>query len=428
MNILIIGSGGREHALAWKIRQSRRCENLFVSPGNAGTQSLAKNVNIPESDFPALGDFSIREKIGMVVAGPEAPLVAGIRDYFTSREDLKKILFIGPGKEGARLEGSKDFAKKFMLRHHIPTAASRTFTSENIREAEKHIQTLRPPIVLKADGLAAGKGVLICGDHEEATVALKKMLEERMFGEASAKVIIEDYLEGIELSVFILTDGRNYCLLPEAKDYKRIGDQDTGPNTGGMGAVSPVPFADPAFMEKVEARIIRPTVEGLRKEKIDFRGFLFLGLMNRKGDPYVIEYNVRMGDPESQVVLPRLKTDLVELLEATALLKLDQASPEISTESAVAVVLASGGYPGHYEKGKLLTGLNQAGQALIFHAGTRSVDGEQVITNGGRVLAITGQGPDIESARKKAYEAIRSISFEGMQFRKDIGMDLIRLT
>lgn len=425
MNILVTGSGGREHALAWKLRQSDRCDHLYMAPGNAGTRDIAENVDISPSDFAKLGDFALEKKINMVVVGPEAPLVQGIRDYFDSKPDLRDILFIGPGKEGAMLEGSKDFAKQFMQRHKIPTAGSKTFTANNIKEAIHFIRSIKTPVVLKADGLAAGKGVIICEDHDEAEKILIRMLEEKMFGEASSKVVIEDFLSGIELSVFLLTDGENYLILPEAKDYKRIGKNDTGPNTGGMGAVSPVRFADPIFMNKVEERIVKPTVQGLKSEHIDYRGFLFLGLMNQDNDPYVIEYNVRMGDPESQVVMPRLANDLVDLLEATATKKLAGMNVETVKQTAVTVVLASGGYPGHYEKGKEITGLDGDPGKLIFHAGTAFSAGNRIITNGGRVLAVTGTGENIESARRQSYGTIRSISWNGMQYRDDIGTDLL---
>ncbi len=427
MNILIIGSGGREHALAWKIRKSPECEKLYVAPGNAGTGLVAENVPVPSSDFEALEKFVLANKVRMVVAGPEAPLVAGLRDYFAGRPNLKEVLFIGPGKEGAQLEGSKDFAKKFMQRHNIPTAGSHTFTAENCGDAVNHIRSLTPPIVLKADGLAAGKGVIICGDREEAENTVKDMLEKKMFGEASSKVVIEDFLRGIELSVFLLTDGSHYLVLPEAKDYKRIGRNDTGPNTGGMGAVSPVIFANREFMNKVEDRIIKPTVSGLKEDKIDYRGFLFIGLMNCNGEPYVIEYNVRMGDPESQVVFPRLESDLVSLLEATAKRNLNNAVINVSRNYAVTVVLASEGYPGNYEKGKIISGLQDNGEGMIFHAGTKNSDNGNILTNGGRVLAVTGTGPGIDAARNAAYSTISGISWEGMQFRDDIGEDLMAL-
>lgn len=427
MNVLIIGSGGREHALAWKIRQSSSCGHLYIAPGNAGTASVGINVNIRESDFRAIGDFATEQEIGLVIVGPEAPLASGIRDYFSSSPELNRILFIGPDRNGALLEGSKDFAKKFMHRYKIPTAASRTFYASEIESAIDYTRSNPLPVVIKADGLAAGKGVIICNGHAEAETAIVKILKDKIFGDAGNKVVIEEYLNGIELSVFILTDGLNYVILPEAKDYKRIGDHDTGPNTGGMGAVSPVKFADAKFMQNVEERIIQPTVLGLQSEKIDYRGFIFIGLMNVKGDPWVIEYNVRMGDPESQVVLPRLKTDLLELLKATASRKLKDIRILTTPETAVTVVLASGGYPGNYEKGKVINGLGSPKDAIFFHAGTVNSDKGQILTNGGRVLAVTGKGADIAEARDNSYKAILNITWEGMQYRKDIGMDLIGL-
>jgi phosphoribosylamine---glycine ligase len=427
MNILVIGSGGREHALLWKISQSKKCEKLFAAPGNAGTAGLAENIDISASDFKGLGRFVINNNITMVVVGPEAPLVEGIRDYFDADPSLKNVMVIGPGREGARLEGSKDYAKKFMSRHKIPTAGSRTFAAGQSAEAIAFIKSLSVPVVLKADGLAAGKGVIICNDHETAEKTIVQMLDEKMFGEASSQVVIEDYMEGVELSVFILTDGEHYLILPEAKDYKRIGKNDTGPNTGGMGAVSPVKFADKIFMKKVEDQIIIPTVRGLKKDNIDYRGFLFVGLMNVKGEPYVIEYNVRMGDPESQVVFPRLDSDLVDLLEAVAAKNLDKKEVHVSGHTAVTVVLAAAGYPGSYEKGKPISIGENTGKSVIFHAGTKFSDDSRVLTNGGRVMAVTGKGRDIQDARTSSYEAIKAISWDGMQFRDDIGLDLINL-
>ncbi len=428
MNILILGSGGREHALAWKIRQSTQCDTLYVSPGNAGTATLATNVTLFEGDlnpaaFEQVGDFVVDKKIGLVVAGPEAPLVAGIRDYFDSRSDLRSIAFIGPSQAGAMLEGSKDYAKAFMQKYHIPTAQSKTFNKAQLQEGIRYIDTLPLPIVLKADGLAAGKGVIISETHQEARETLESMLVGEKFGKASEKVVIEDYLKGIELSVFVLTDGLHYKLLPEAKDYKRIGEKDTGPNTGGMGAVTPVPFASQAFMQKVKDTIIEPTIAGLSREGIDYRGFIFIGLMNVKGDPYVIEYNVRLGDPEAEVIIPRIENDLVSLLLATAQQQLDQAPLAISSKTATTVVMVSEGYPDHYEKGKIIEGLDQKSQALVFHAGTRS-DTDTVLTNGGRVLAVTGMGDSLEEALQKSYEGVSRIHWEGLYFRRDIGKDL----
>lgn len=427
MNILILGSGGREHALAWKISQSKKCGNLYVLPGNAGTRQLSENIPVSVSDFENIVKNVIEKEIDMVIVGPEAPLVGGLRGYFNSKKNLKNILFIGPGEKGALLEGSKDFAKNFMNRHHIPTAASRTFTLQKMDQALNYLKSLDPPFVLKADGLAAGKGVLICKSIDDAEKSLNQMLAGQMFGEASKKVIIEEYLDGIELSVFLLTDGKNYLILPEAKDYKRIGEQDTGPNTGGMGSVSPVGFADQAFLKKVENRIIIPTINGLKEEEIEFTGFIFLGLMNINGDPYVIEYNVRLGDPESQVVLPRIDSDLTDLLEAAGKGRLGEKSIKISDQTAVTVVMASDGYPGSYKKGMVIRGLDDTSDAIVFHAGTGLDVQNTVITNGGRVLAVTGIGKNLQEALDKSYATVSKIQWEGVQFRKDIGMDLLKL-
>jgi len=423
MNILIIGNGGREHALAWKIKQSPLCNKLYVAPGNAGTSTTAENIPIAVDDFQKLGDFCLTNKIELVVVGPEVPLVKGVRDYFESHTDLKKIIMIGPGKTGAQLEGSKDFSKQFMLRHHVPTAKAKTFQANESTEAIAFLKTVKPPFVLKADGLAAGKGVIITSELSEAEIAIREMLEEKKFGEASAKVLIEEFLDGIELSVFVLTDGKDYIILPEAKDYKRIGDNDTGPNTGGMGAVSPVVFANAAFMQKVEQQVVRPTIAGLNKENIDYRGFIFVGLMNVEGEPYVIEYNARMGDPETEAVMPRIKSDLVELLVAAGKSELKGKQIEIDSDYAVTVVMVSGGYPEAYEKGKEIFGLDKASRASIFHAGTKAANGK-VLTDGGRVLAVTGRGKTLETARTAAYEAISGLSWEGLYFRNDIGVDL----
>lgn len=423
MNILIIGSGGREHALAWKIKQSPLCKQLWVAPGNAGTALLAHNTDIGAEDFDAIGNFCIENKIDMVVVGPEGPLVKGIRDYFEAAPALSRILMVGPGKSGARLEGSKDFSKQFMIKHKIPTAKAATFALPQLHDALTYLKACKPPIVLKADGLAAGKGVVICTTAEEAQSVMREMLEDKKFGDASSKVLVEEFLDGIELSVFVLTDGKNYVTLPEAKDYKRIGENDTGPNTGGMGAVSPVAFADAAFMRKVDEQVIKPTIEGLSRENIPYKGFIFIGLMNVGGEPYVIEYNARMGDPETQSVLPRLDADLVELLAATAKGKLASTQIPQKKEIAMTVVMVAEGYPGDYEKGKEVQGLENNSKGIVFHAGTRMANGK-VTTNGGRVMAVTGMGSTLELARKEVYEAISGIHWDGLYFRKDIGEDL----
>ncbi len=435
MNILLIGSGGREHALAWKIKQSPVCSQLFIAPGNAGTAQAGTNIPIAVEDFENLMGCCLTNKIDLVVIGPEVPLVKGLRDYL---ENAKlNTLIVGPGKEGAQLEGSKDFSKQFMNRNGIPTAKAKTFTSNELADSMRYVENLSAPIVLKADGLAAGKGVVIAQSVEEAKVVLKEMLEEKKFGEASAKVLIEEFLDGIELSVFVLTDGKDYVLLPEAKDYKRIGDHDTGPNTGGMGAVSPVAFADAAFMKKIEERIIKPTINGLSRENILYKGFIFFGLINVKGEPYVIEYNARMGDPETQAVMPRIKNDLVELLVATARGELAGKTISINPDCAVAVCMVSGGYPGDYAKGKIILGLSSLSddgspmsngtRSLVFHAGTKK-SGNDILTDGGRVLAVTGMGANLEEARRAAYEAVSQLAWDGVYFRKDIGLDLLGLT
>lgn len=427
MNVLIIGNGGREHALAWKIKQSKLCGKLFVAPGNAGTALEAENVAISIDDFPALGRFCIENAVELMVVGPEAPLVNGIRDYFERDPALKKIAMVGPGKAGAQLEGSKDFSKGFMVRHGIPTAKARTFSVSELDQALDYISTCKPPIVLKADGLAAGKGVIISISQYEAKSAIREMLVNKKFGEASAKVLIEEFLNGIELSVFVLTDGEHYVILPEAKDYKRIGEGDTGPNTGGMGAVSPVKFATPAFMQKVEEQVVKPTINGLKKEGIPFNGFIFIGLMNVGGNPFVIEYNVRMGDPETEVVLPRIKNDFLELLMATAQGNLKGKKVEVDDQHAVTVVMVSGGYPDEYKKGKTIEGLSSTGKAMVFHAGSKKA-GESVVTDGGRVLTVTGKGSSLSDARANAYHDVHQINWEEVYFRRDIGEDLIKLT
>jgi phosphoribosylamine---glycine ligase len=425
MNILVLGSGGREHTLAWKLHQSPSCKQIFVAPGNAGTAQVAQNVPIHPEDFDALKTLVIKEQIGLVVVGPEAPLVKGIRDYFEADEALRHVPLIGPGKAGARLEGSKDFSKQFMHRHGIPTADARTFTQQELEEGKQYLTTCSLPVVLKADGLAAGKGVIIAETHAEATETLEEMLGGK-FGQASEKVLVEQFLQGIELSVFVLTDGHSYKILPEAKDYKRIFDNDAGPNTGGMGAVSPVNFATSAFMQKVEERVIKPTIEGLKKDEIPYIGFLFIGLMNMAGDPYVIEYNVRMGDPETEAVIPRINTDLAELLHAAGCQQLDKVSLSISPDTTATVVMVAQGYPGDYPKGDTITGIDHANDVWVFHAGTRQSEGK-VLTNGGRVLAITARGAHVEEARNKAYRSIGKIHWEGAFYRKDIGLDLMKI-
>jgi phosphoribosylamine--glycine ligase len=423
MNILIIGNGGREHAFAWKIKQSPLCKNLYVAPGNAGTSLVAINTSIAVDDFSKLGSFCLDKKIDLVLVGPEVPLVKGIRDYFESNAELKNILVVGPGKNGAQLEGSKDFSKQFMLRHGIPTAKARTFFSHQTKEAQQYMDGFHPPIVLKADGLAAGKGVVIATSMVEAKAVIQEMLEEKKFGDASAKVLVEEFLDGIELSVFVLTDGKDYVILPEAKDYKRIGDHDTGPNTGGMGAVSPVTFADPTFMKKVEDKIIKPTVEGLRKEGIVYQGFIFIGLMKVSDEPFVIEYNARMGDPETQSVMMRINSDFLELLIACAKGELKNQSIEIDPSFAVTVVMAAGGYPDKYEKGETISGLENA-TAHVFHAGTKNNDGK-IQTEGGRVLAVTGKGKTLPEAIQDTYHSVQKIKWDSAYHRKDIGQDLL---
>ena len=423
MTILLLGSGGREHALAWKMLQSDKCSKLFVAPGNAGTESIATNVNISPTDFEAVKNIAIQEKIEMVVVGPEDPLVAGIFDFFKNDEALKHIPVIGPSKKGAQLEGSKEFAKEFLVKHNIPTAAYGSFTRETLEKGQQFLETLSPPYVLKADGLAAGKGVLIIQDLEEAKTELKNMLVDAKFGQASSKVVIEEFLDGIELSCFVLTDGKNYKMLPTAKDYKRIGEGDTGLNTGGMGAVSPVPFADAVLLEKIETRIVKPTIDGLQKDGIEYKGFVFIGLINVKNEPIVIEYNVRMGDPETEVVIPRIKSDLVELFQAVAEEKLGEKTLEIDERSATTIMVVSGGYPEDYEKGKVISGIENVQDSIVFHAGTKTDNG-QVVSNGGRVLAVTSYGENFKEAIQQSYKNIEKLKFEAMYFRKDIGFDL----
>ncbi len=424
MNILLLGSGGREHALAWQMKQSKHCEHLFIAPGNAGTDQCGVNVNIAVSDFQGIRKLVLEEDIHLVVVGPEEPLVKGIHDFFLDDPSLQRIPVIGPVKAGAELEGSKDFAKAFMKRHNIPTAAYQTFDKTQIRDAKKFLRTLSPPYVLKADGLAAGKGVVIPFTLEEAEKELDEMLGQSKFGAASEQVVIEEFLKGIELSVFVLTDGKSYKLLPSAKDYKRIGDGDTGLNTGGMGAVSPVPFADQEFIKKVEEGIVVPTVRGLAADGIHYVGFIFIGLMNVGGDPFVIEYNVRMGDPETEVVIPRIQNDLVELFMATGKGKLSDVDLKIDSRTATTVMMVSGGYPGDYQKGKKITGIENVQDSLVFHAGTAKKD-HDVVSSGGRVLAVTSFGANISEAREKSYRNLSLISFDGAYYRKDIGLDLL---
>ncbi len=423
MNILVLGSGGREHTFAYKIVQSPLCDNLFVAPGNAGTAAIATNIPISVTDFDAVRDLVLKENIEMVVVGPEDPLVQGISDYFAEDTQLKNIVVIGPSKEGAQLEGSKEYAKEFLFRHHIPTAAYQSFTAATVEDGKQFLETLNPPYVLKADGLAAGKGVLILQDIKEAKTELENMLTNKKFGAASEKVVIEEFLDGIELSVFVLTDGKNYLTLPTAKDYKRIGEGDTGLNTGGMGAISPVPFADKAFMNKIEEQIIKPTVDGLVKENIDYKGFIFIGLIKVGNDPKVIEYNVRMGDPETEAVLPRIQNDLVQLFRHVGDQSLDSVDLELDDRSATTVMTVSGGYPESYEKGKEITGIDTISDSIVFHAGTK-LEGDTVVTNGGRVIAITSFDEDFRQALKKSYQNIEKLHFDKMYYRKDLGFDL----
>lgn len=427
MNILLLGSGGREHAFAWKIVQSPKCTQLYVAPGNAGTSSIAKNIQLSITDFEGIKNFILDHSIELVVVGPEEPLVKGVVDYLQNQKETASTPVVGPSQLGATLEGSKDFSKRFMQRNNVPTAAYETFTAEEIEAGLAYLETQSLPIVLKADGLAAGKGVLICQTLEEAKNSFKEMLIDHKFGAASAKVVVEEFLQGIELSVFVATDGKSYKILPEAKDYKRIGEGDTGLNTGGMGAVSPVIFADEAYMKKVEELVVKPTVDGLAKENIPYKGFLFIGLMNDNGQPYVIEYNVRMGDPETEAVLPRITSDFVDLLVGIGTGTLDKYQLEISPEYATTVVMVSGGYPEAYQKGFPITLPQEAENTIVFHAGTATNDQNQLVNQGGRVLAVTGMGTNLESALNHAFTTVQNITWEKSYYRKDIGQDILKL-
>lgn len=423
MTILLLGSGGREHALAWKMLQSPLCDKLFVAPGNAGTADIAVNIEMSPTDFESIKNFVLKENVDMVVVGPEDPLVHGIFDFFRDNKQLEHIPVIGPSKVGAQLEGSKEFAKEFLVRHEIPTAAYESFTAETVSKGWEFLETLQSPYVLKADGLAAGKGVLIIHDLAEAKRELHNMLVDQKFGAASTKVVIEEFLDGIELSCFVITDGKSYKILPTAKDYKRVGEGDTGLNTGGMGAVSPVPFADAILMEKIENRIVKPTIDGLQQDEIPYKGFVFIGLINVKGEPMVIEYNVRLGDPETEVVIPRLKSDLVAMFTAVANQQLEDFPLEIDERSATTIMVVSGGYPEDYEKGKVITGIGDIDDSIVFHAGTAEKNGT-IVTNGGRVIAVTSYGENFDEAIKKSYQNIAKLHFDKMYYRKDIGFDL----
>jgi len=424
MRVLLLGSGGREHAIAWKIAQSSILDELFIAPGNAGTKKHGKNLDVKLNDFAAIKNLVLQHQIEMVDVGPEEPLVLGIYDFFKKDPELRSVSVIGPSKEGAQLEGSKDFAKAFMSRHRIPTAKYGTFEARTLNEGLRFLDDMKGPYVLKADGLAAGKGVLIISDLDEAKHELEEMLVGEKFGAASNKVVIEQFLDGIELSVFAITDGESFKLLPEAKDYKRIGEGDTGLNTGGMGAISPVPFADAAFMDKVLNRVVIPTIKGLKSENITYNGFVFFGLINVKGDPYVIEYNCRMGDPETEVVMPRIKSDILDLFEGVATHTLSERDIQFHDKSAATVMMVAGGYPGSYNKGETIYGLNSITESIVFHAGTLS-DGPSVVSNGGRVLAVTSYGKNLQSALDRSYESIAKISFQDAYFRKDIGKDVL---
>jgi len=424
MNILILGSGGREHAFTHKLVQSKKVSQIFVAPGNAGTQEIATNINVNPTDFQAVKKAVIAHNIQMVIVGPEAPLVNGVHDFFLADDELKNIPVIGPKKDGALLEGSKDFSKEFMIKHGIPTARYESFTKESLHEGKLFLKTLTPPYVLKADGLAAGKGVLILDSLDEAKAELEEMVSNHKFGDASSTVVIEEFLKGIELSVFVLTDGISYKILPSAKDYKRIGEGDQGLNTGGMGAISPVPFADKAYLKKVEDLVVKPTILGLQKDGIDYRGFIFIGLMNNNGDPSVVEYNVRMGDPETEVVLPRIESDLFDLFEGVANQNLHEKEFSVTEKIATTIMLVSGGYPEAYEKGKLISGLETIKNSIVFHAGTK-INDNSIVTNGGRVIAVTSLADSMPEALNQSYKTIGSIHFEKMNYRKDIGFDLV---
>jgi len=424
MNVLILGSGGREHSFTHKLIQSKKVSQIFVAPGNAGTQEIAMNINVNPTDFQAVKKAVIAHNIQMVIVGPEAPLVNGVHDFFLADDELKNIPVIGPKKDGALLEGSKDFSKEFMIKHGIPTAKYESFTKESLQEGKLFLETLTPPYVLKADGLAAGKGVLILDSLDEAKAELEEMVSNQKFGDASSTVVIEEFLKGIELSVFVLTDGISYKILPSAKDYKRIGEGDQGLNTGGMGAISPVPFADKAYLKKVEDLVVKPTILGLQKDGIDYRGFIFIGLMNNNGDPSVVEYNVRMGDPETEVVLPRIESDLFDLFEGVANQNLHEKEFSVTEKIATTIMLVSGGYPEAYEKGKLISGLENIKNSIVFHAGT-SIKNNTVVTNGGRVIAVTSIAESIQKALEISYDSIDTIHFEKMNYRKDIGFDLV---
>ncbi|PKB42604.1 phosphoribosylamine--glycine ligase [Cellulophaga sp. RHA19] len=423
MNILILGSGGREHTIAWKLNQSKKLNKLFVAPGNAGTASIAKNIPIGVNDFKAIKEVVLAEQINMVVVGPEDPLVNGVHDFFLNDIDLKNIPVIGPQKAAATLEGSKDFAKEFMMRHNIPTAAYKSFTADTLADGQAFLETLKAPYVLKADGLAAGKGVLILQDLDEAKNELASMLVDSKFGDASTTVVIEEFLDGIELSVFVLTDGKNFKVLPTAKDYKRIGEGDTGLNTGGMGAISPVPFASDEFMSKIHSQVVKPTIDGLVKDNLPYKGFIFIGLIKVGEEPKVIEYNVRLGDPETEVVLPRLQNDLVEVFEAVGNQTLDAIDIKIDERTATTVMTVSGGYPEAYEKGKEITGLDTVEGSIVFHAGTK-LDGDKVVTNGGRVMAVTSFGTNFKDALAQSYKNVEKLHFDKINYRKDLGFDL----